>query len=439
MGEIMTKKIFVWFLILGFVFYSRGTVFAKTTEEEIAELKAKLMEQDQRIAELESKSAQQSVGIMEEELDKHIDAHLLHRIPGYQIFDGLRIGIGAASVIQGVSNANGDDLTSPKEDVTDAAYSADLEFEKKFEKSGLAYIHFETGDGAGVEDELKVFSNVNRDADDSGNSVSLTEVWYEHYFTDFPLTLTAGKIDPTVYIDNNEYANDETTQFLGRIFRNSPVIDFPDNSFGLRAGVEPVDFPDLSFIVIDADSDWEDISDDMFLGTQINLKPRFFERDGNYRFLAWTDNRDHAEWSDAAKNKEKGYGFGLSFDQELTDTSGMFARYGWQDPEVYLSGSDFSLEHAYSLGLQLKGNAWEREEDVLGLAFGQIFPSRKYKDANAVKAGSEKHLEVYYSFKVNDHLTVSPDFQVILNPYGGDASNGDSAIIIGGVRSRLDF
>jgi len=97
------------------------------------------------------------------------------------------------------------------------------------------------------------------------------------------------------------------------------------------------------------------------------------------------------------------------------------------------------LEHAYSLGLQLKGNFWKRDKDVLALAFGQIFPSTDYKKANNFKAKSEDHLEIYYSFKVNDYLMISPDFQVIWDPYGGDAANGDRAILVGGVRAQLDF
>lgn len=63
---------------------------------------------------------------------------------------------------------------SSDEDVTDASYSVDLEFAKEFEK-GQALIHLETGDGAGVDEELKLFSGVNRDADNSDNTVYVTE------------------------------------------------------------------------------------------------------------------------------------------------------------------------------------------------------------------------------------------------------------------------
>jgi len=356
-----------------------------------------------------------------------------------KMLEGITIGAGATFIIQGTFKANGDALSKNGEDITDASYSIDLELEKGFDDYGLAFIHLETGDGAGVEDELKVYSNVNRDADDSDNTVSLTEVWYEHYFKTLPLSLMAGKIDGTVLVDTNEYANDECTQFLGRIFRNSPAIEFPDNAAGLRAMFSPAEFVDVDILFMDADGDWEAIGTDLFSAVQVNLKPHFLEKDGNYRFIGWLNGRDHTKWGDSDKTQESGYGFGVSFDQELTDTLGVFSRHGWQDPDVYLNGEEFSLEHAYSVGLQLEGVAWGRERDALACAFGQIFSSDDYKKANRLNAKTESHLEVYYNFKVNEHLTLSPDIQVIWNPYGADAANGNDTILVGGLKGQVDF
>ena len=83
-------------------------------------------------------------------------------------------------------------------------------------------------------------------------------------------------------------------------------------------------------------------------------------------------------------------------------------------------------------------------DDAIGIAFGQAIPSDDYEEANedagtSLKADSESHLELYYSFKVNDHLTLTPDLQVIWDPYGGDGSAGDDTIVVGGVRGQVDF
>jgi len=379
-------------LVLCGVFFVTQTSFAEISSDdildEIKSLRGQIAQQGQRINELEERLAR------EESIPKTIQFAdgTIEDLDKY-ILGGLKISGGLAFIVQGTNNANGDDFLNKGNDVTDSSYSMDLEFEKEFEDYGMAFIHLETGNGEGVEDELKVFSNVNRDADDSGNSVALTEAWYEHYFRDVPLTLTFGKVDPTGYVDTNKYANDECGQFLGRIFRNSPTIEFCDNSGGLHVGLAPSDFVELDLIALDADSDWEDMGDGAFFGAQLNLKPDLFEKNGNYRVVGWLDDRDHTKWKNSAKNKEEGYGIGISFDQELTDNLGVFLRYGWQDPDVYLNGESFSLEHAWSTGIQFAGSLCGREEDVLGLAVGQAIPSDEYKKASSnLKAEDEGHL-----------------------------------------------
>jgi high affinity Mn2+ porin len=436
----MFKKIFIWGITLGVLFYSQNTAFAENTGAEISELKA-------RIAQLEKRLTQQEGKTIEVERITHGAVREKKEFIDYTPGEGLEIkpagliiGAGATFVMQAVNRANGDDLSKGNKSKSDISYSADLEFEKTFDDYGMAFLHLETGAGAGIEDSLKVFSNVNRDADNSDNQVSLTEVWYEHYFKNLPLTLTFGKIDPTSYIDTNEYANDECTQFLGHIFRNSPVLEFPDdNAAGARILLEPVDFLGIELAAMDAKGQWKDIFDNMFFAGQINFKPNILERQGNYRVYGWLNKKDHIKWTDELKTKENNYGIGLSLDQEITDVLGVFARYGWQNPKVYADGNDFSLEHAWSTGLQLAGNPWGRGDDIFGIAFGQAIPSDDYKKANSIKAKTESHFEAYYNFKVNEHLGISPDIQIIWDPYGGDAINGHKTILVGGIRAQIDF
>jgi len=418
--------------------------------KELRALRQTVETQQRKIDALEKRLVQQEAGVKtsimplavpEDELDKRIDEHLEKKYPGVELMSGLEMGIGATMIVQATDNANAD-TDNPGKDVADASMSIDLTFLKRFEEYGQAFVHLEYGNGAGVEDELTVFSNVNRDADDS-NKVQATEVWYEQYLkpVGIPFTVTFGKLDSTLYIDDNLYANDETTQFLGRIFRNSPAIEFPDNSGAIRLGVMPFEFMDLNFLALNGNADWEDTFDGMFYSGQLNFKPKLLKRGGNYRLLAWYNDQNHMEWLDTGKDKKAGYGFGISFDQEITDSIGAFARYGWQDPKVYLnSSSDFSLEHSYSLGVQLKGAAWKRPDDILALAFGQLMPSDDYKKADDTRrAKAESHLECYYNYKLNDHLSLTPDIQVVWAPYGKDAPAGSDTIVVGGLRGQVEF
>jgi len=400
--------------------------FAEDLNKEILGLKQRISVLEQKLNKQKEKPAEQ------QGLDESLNEMK-------EIFKGISVGVGATFIMQGTHNANGDALSKNGEDVTDASYSVDLEIEKTFSDYGKAYLHFEGGNGNGVTDELQVFSNVNADATGDEN-FDLIEAWYEQYFESMPLIITFGKLDATCYLDTNEYANDETAQFLGDAFKNSPVLEFPDdNGAGIRFNLEPFKFLQIEAVIMDAEGGWEDFFDNVFFAAQINFKPNILDRPCNYRVYGWLNDKEHIKWSNALETKEKSYGFGLSFDQELTEVLGIFLRYGWQNPRVYADGADFSLEQSWSTGVQFAGSLWGRSKDTFAIAFSQIIPSDDYKEANNLKAKSEKHLEAYYSFKVNEHLTLSPDLQVIWDPYGEDAINGDKTIVVGGLRAQVDF
>jgi len=412
--------------------------------EKMERMESRILELEQRLATYEKKEDKSKTKIKKvENKIEEISASLAHtqkkvgssNLP--TLWDGIELGAGATIIYQTTNNANGDSLSQNGEDGGDGSYSFDLSLTKEFDK-GTAFILMEAGEGAGVEDELQVFSNVNFDATGGNSNVSVIEGWYEHNFD--PLTVTFGKLDSTVYIDGSEYANSETSQFLGRIFRNSAAIEFPGNAAGLRFGLNVFDNIGIEALVIDGNADWENIFEDTFYAGQITVNPQLAGKPGNYRILGWGSGRDHTKWSDASKIQKNSYGFGLSIDQELNDIIGVFGRYAWQNPKVYLNGENFSIEHSYSLGMQISGEPWEREDDIFAIAFGEVFPSNDYKNARTdLNADSEKHIEAYYSYKVNDHLTISPDLQVVINPYGQDAVNGDKTILIGGIRSQVDF
>lgn len=375
---------------------------------------------------------------------QEMDQNLNRQLAGPALLaDSLRIGASATMIVQGTGNTNVD---PKKQSRTDASYSADVTLEKEFKDLGSrAFIHLESGQGNGLEDNLTLYSNVNRDADND-NNVRLTEVWYEQGFSGERALLTFGKLDPTVYFDTNEAANDETTQFLGRMFRNSPVVEFPDNTGGIRLGVSPVEWLELEGGLFDADADFEELGGDLFTVGQVNFKPQLLGRGGNYRLLAWNNGADHTDWRDSGKNGENAYGYGLSFDQEVTDTVTAFARWGWQDPHVYnpnltaTNGANYSLEQAWSVGFQFGGKPWGREKDMAGVAVGQAIPSKDYKRSDSsLLARTESHLETYYNIRMNDHLSISPDFQYIWNPFGKDVADDTSNAAVYGVRAQIDF
>jgi len=116
---------------------------------------------------------------------------------------------------------------------------------------------------------------------------------------------------------------------------------------------------------------------------------------------------------------------------------------GWERPDVQIVSTNPSASPCFmswSGGIQLNGSCWSREDDVLGLAIGQLFPSVQYSDAGNGGAG-EGHFEAYYRCQLNPHLAVSPDIQVIWNPLGiSHGYQGDNTTIwVYGLRGQVDF
>lgn len=415
-------------------------------EKKVAEQDACIKTQNKDIQMQQQKISEYEVRLGK--LDEQLPAPLNLCLPSVA---DLEIGVGATLIVQGTNNVNNTAADAQKKvSRTDAAYSADITIGKEFTGAGgKAFLHLEAGQGDGLEDNLTLYSNVNRDAD-SESRVHLTELWYEQSLFDGRSTVVMGKLDPTAYFDNNAAANCEATQFLGRIFRNSPVIEIPDNPAGIRFSYMPQEWWELGYGFFDGNSDWERLGKRLFNIGQVVFKPRLFGLPGNYRFLSWRNNADHTEWLDTERTKEAGYGFGLSFDQKLSEIITAFCRYGWQNPQVYnpditaTGDAAYSLEQSWSAGLQIEGKSWGREQDVFALAVGQIFPSSDYKKAGASleparKASAEGHLEMYYRIYMNEHLSVSPDFQYIWNPFGEDVADDSRGIFVGGMRAQTDF
>ncbi|MBU1656597.1 MAG: hypothetical protein KKB12_00345, partial [Candidatus Omnitrophica bacterium] len=265
-----TKKIIGNIVLAMFVFfYVCNSAFGRDvlSNEELLKQISKLRElvekqgetiegQSQRIKELEAKH-----GIVERKIEEHtrkiselapLDKDISERLKGQlkrlETAGAIEVGAGITFVGQGTPNANAVGSNSNeriKDSRFGASYSADVEIAKAFGNYGFAFVHLETGDGETIEGDLSLYPrcSVNRDADRAGNVVSLTEAWYEQYLFNDQIIITGGKIDPTAYIDVNEFANDETTQFLGSMFRNSPAIEFSDNSIGGRVYMTSVFFP----------------------------------------------------------------------------------------------------------------------------------------------------------------------------------------------------
>jgi len=443
---------------------------------EIRALKAKLAEMDTlktRVAELEKQVNEQRSSILAQAgTVNEVKRSLIQAVPserlikyepgeGIELLHGFKIQAATTFIVQGSPNTNNPGAGNKSR--CDATWSADIFIEKTFDDWGLALIHLEPGQNDGLEGQLSLYSNVNRDVNATDANVPITEVWYEHYLFDKQVTITAGKMDPANYLDQNEYAFNECTQFLARIFRNSPAVEWPnDNTLGAQIVLAPEVIPYLAInaTYFNADNTYEDIFDHPFISSELTFMPaKAFGYDedmwgGNYRFYFWYNGLDHTKLVAQGEppsndSKERNMGIGLSFDQKITDVFGIFMRLGWQKNDIDIVSTNPNaapLEGMWACGAQMTGKYWNRPDDILAFAIGQALPSKQYKNSDAALAAgaggaAEGHFEVYYNCKITKNLAISPDFQWIWNPHGiSEPYQGyNSTIFVYGVRGQLDF
>ncbi len=355
--------------------------------------------------------------IVREELKKGVERPSPAR-GGERLFDRVEFSLGVTSVVQGSVGA--EEEISDEEDVNAASASVDMEFSAKLAENWKGYVHLEAGSGAGVDGYLNLLVGVNDDADDD-ESLRLTEAWVEGSWklaAQHSLSVRFGKLDLTAEFDTNEAANDEIAQFLGCGFVSNPTFAAPENDFGAILAYAYEETVTLKLGCADCD-EIDDrggkFSDDLFMVGELGLSVELFGRKGNYRAFVWYDDakRDRI---DGSKTDSPGAGWGLSLDQGIIEGLTAFFRLGMADEEYY------EIEAWVSSGVEIGGALWGREDDAVGLAYGAALLGDDAKDvleAADKDPQDEHHLELYYRFKMNEHMELSPSVQVITNPGGG--------------------
>ncbi len=336
--------------------------------------------------------------------------------------------------------------------------------------SGRIFTHLRFGQGNGVAlkptftstPNTTAFEVASAPADDS--FAILAQAWYQ---LKIPLMgegskaaarehlhLTVGKIDPFVFFDQNTVADDESTRFMNNVFVHNPLLDSGGgtgaDAYGFAPGaiLQYVNERNkgaewglsLGVFGAGAGANFTGSPAQPFIIAQAETAARFNYLPGNYRAYFWSNGRG-TDW-DGTTRRHGGVGF--SINQKVADALTLFGRYGHQ-----LSGK-VRFDRALTLGAELDGTSWSRAADSLGVAFGVARASTCFRndaavaDANGdgiadlgyLPSGSEKQAEIYYRYRLNSHVDLSPNFQLISRP----AANGRAERIdIIGLRARIGF
>ena len=270
------------------------------------------------------------------------------------------------------------------------------------------------------------------------------------------ITLIAGKFALGDFFDGNVYAHDPRVDFFNWSLWGASAWDFPANLPGFTQGVY-AEYNRPEFAIRAAYTQVpKEPSNDV-------LDPRVFRRAGlNAEFeqryvLPWLDqpgklrlglfsnvgvsanNREVVtltqlgqfdDINDAVaatrKPRRKTGGY-INLEQALTPELGLFARASLNDGRTEnISFTD--IDQSFSGGLSLKGKAWDRPDDTIGIgaAMNGLSPSHRAAFAagyfglligdGRLNYGTERALETYYALNLTKFVTLTFDYQFVDNP-----------------------
>ncbi len=264
-------------------------------------------------------------------------------------------------------------------------YTFDANLEKKLSDVATLHLRAHTGQGQGADAySSRFYANLNTLADDNPSPDAHLQI-LEAYLALEPyrnLTVYIGKTEPLVFIDQNEYANDELSQFLGKPFVNNPAIDYDDAYNPLLAAELKLNSLKFTALLQSHSYNWK------FSGSSapvVAFQTSFSPKNANVRVYFWKDNSLNDGWC-----------AGLSLDGRL-GSFGVFSR-------ASVSGKGFPQRWFASVGA-----VKEFKELTFGLGFADVY--------------KELHFESYVRKALSDNVGLSADAQFIPNPSGKYGQN----------------
>ena len=265
------------------------------------------------------------------------------------------------------------------------------------------------------------------------------------------IVVTLGKFSVTDIFDNNSYAHDPRADFLNWSIIDAGAFDYAADAWGFTYG-GAVEWTQSWWTLRGGLFDLSRVPNSKFLERgfgQFELDVEAEERHeiagqpGKVKLLAFLNRGNMADYTDAVRAAlgtgaapsvaaVRGYGsrpgIELNTEQQIVANLGAFLRASYDDghKEAY----EFTeIDESVSGGLSWKGVDWDRPNDTIGLAAvanGISKDARNYfaagglgiliGDGSLTNYGWEKILETYYSAAVIDGITVSADYQYVVNP-----------------------
>lgn len=267
------------------------------------------------------------------------------------------------------------------------------------------------------------------------------------------LVITAGKISVGDIFDANSYAHDQRQDFLNWSVIDSGAFDYAADAWGYSYGIA-AELTEGALTLRGGLFDLSRVPNSTQLQRgfgqfevvgEIEWRTALLGREGKIKLLGYLNQGRMGRYDDAVQQAKGGTpdmapvrreasktGYGLNLEQPVSDSLAVFARFSASDgsKEAY----EFTeINWSTVLGVSLKGSAWGRAQDTVGVALvanGISKAARRYfaaggmgiliGDSQLSDYGAEKIAEIYYTAPLSQWLFVTGDYQFAANPaYNG--------------------
>lgn len=276
------------------------------------------------------------------------------------------------------------------------------------------------------------------------------------------ITVAAGRLAVTDYFDVNSYANDPRTNFLNWNIFGAGAYDWTMDQLSWTWGaLAELNQKDWAFragyfllpTVSSTNSFDTHIPDRGEYTAELEWRYSLVSQPGKLRLFGWVNHGTMGSYAAAlampvttpnypditlTRQVRTNPGVVINAEQALTDDLGLFSRASWSPGlDEILGGTDCS--ESLSLGGVLKGRWWGRPNDNVGLSgvVGGLSPvARAYFAAGGLgiligdgqlNYREETVREAYYAYTLAKWVTLSFDYQFVVNP-GYNADRGPVSI-----------
>jgi high affinity Mn2+ porin len=273
------------------------------------------------------------------------------------------------------------------------------------------------------------------------------------------LTFWVGRFAVHDVFDTNSYAMDPRVDFMNWSIWAAGAFDYPADKIGLTyGGVAELNQKYWAFRVgyfltgnqpNSNEFDMTLFRRGAYVG-ELEAHYSVVSLPGKIRFGLWADtyfsgsyreavdlslaipNLDPTEAIIATRTGRTKYGYYVNFEQSLTEQLAIFGRWSWNDGRNEISAFT-DIDRSLMFGAAITGKAWGRPDDRIGVAGAVNALSPEHRDY--IAAGGlgiligdgmlnyhhERILETYYAMRVLKGLTMTFDYQYMVNPaYNAD-------------------